>query len=150
MLTFSANVISLSSLSTRALPVTLGTAAAFAGVPLVADHAGLPLKIAKSTNAARSFTCGRSWSLRGSGWLKIWVSQDFQLGRVSHGARGRVPIDLLLAEVGLIRHMAGDGGMVSEDSIFNVGFARFHRFKEGPEMWLQVVPIVAGIDGLLG
>ena len=60
-----------------------------------------------------------------------------------YGARSSIPEDLVLAEIGLIRHVTGDGGVIAEDAVLYNRLAAPDRFKEGQEMGLVVVPIVA-------
>jgi len=51
-----------------------------------------------------------------------------------------VPVHGNLSEVGFIGHVAGQSGVVTEDSVFHYRLAAAHRLKEIPQMRLFVVP----------
>ena len=65
-----------------------------------------------------------------------------------YGARIRVPKDLALTEVGLIRHVTRDGRMIAKDCVLNDRLATLDRLKERQQMRLVVIPVVTRIDCL--
>ena len=55
-----------------------------------------------------------------------------------------IPEYRLLPEVGLVGHVAGDGGMVAEDGIFGHRLAGLYRLEEVPQvrMTLSIVATI--------
>src|SRR5438270_2755173 len=60
-----------------------------------------------------------------------------------------VPVHGNLSEVGFIGHVAGQSGVVTEDSVFHYRLAAAHRLKEIPQMRLFVVPLIAAVRDTL-
>src|SRR5271166_6684505 len=67
-------------------------------------------------------------------------SSNTQLSQLSlNRARGLVPGHYRLAEVGLVGHVAGGGGVVSEDGVLDHWLAGANGFEEVPQVRLHVV-----------
>src|SRR5260370_35216579 len=81
-----------------------------------------------------------------------WHSFFFAGGKPQlglNGLRAGVPIHRALAEIGLIRHVAGQRRMMPEHHILNHRLARPHRLEKFPYMRAQIVVIVAFEAGTL-
>src|SRR5712664_3474486 len=63
---------------------------------------------------------------------------------------GRVPRDGGVAEVGLVSHVAGQGGVVAENGVFGDGLVVLDALEKFPEVRLFLVPGDAAIDAPLG
>src|SRR6476646_1771284 len=63
-----------------------------------------------------------------------------------NAVRSCIPIHRLLSEIRLVRHVAGDGGVIAEYRIFGHRLARLHGPEEIPKVRLDVVPIVTVIN----
>src|SRR3984885_5569359 len=65
------------------------------------------------------------------------------------GLRSRIPDDWLPAEIGFVRHMTSDCGVIAEHCILGHRLARFHRLEKDIQVWAHVSPVVPAIHGVI-
>src|SRR5579862_9122038 len=56
--------------------------------------------------------------------------------------RGAIPIHRRFAEIGFVRHVTSDGGVISKHRVLSDSAASLHRLEEVPHVRAEIVPVV--------